>query len=209
MEDSARLAMPFMQQGQAQKHVTHNEALEVLDILVQMTVEAFGTDQPPAAPEEGQVWALGPTPGGGWVGQEFGTLAAWSHGGWYFIKPRTGWRAAHGDDLRVWTGTAWAAPRLPELNHLPGLGVNAQPDGNNRLAVASQAVLFTHEGTDHRLKVNKATAGDTASLLIQTGFPVAPRWVRPDRIISPSRSVPTAPLGKPRWQSTHRRACRR
>ena len=35
-ENSSRLSLPYMQPSQAQKHVTHNQALRQLDILVQM-----------------------------------------------------------------------------------------------------------------------------------------------------------------------------
>ena len=50
------------------------------------------------------------------------------------------------------------------------LGVNAVADEVNRLAVASEASLFSHDGAGHQVKVNKAAAGDTASLLFQTGW---------------------------------------
>nr|WP_245243241.1 DUF2793 domain-containing protein [Pararhodobacter sp. SW119] len=155
-----------MQQGQAQKHLTHNEALELLDVLVQLTVEAFDAEDPPPDPAEGEVWALGAAPSAAWAGQG-GQLAAWANGGWFFILPKAGWRAAKGDEVRIWTGDAWAHPRLADL---PGLGINVAPDAENRLSVSSGAVLFSHEGGDHRVKVNKAAAGDTASLLFQAGF---------------------------------------
>ena len=168
-ENSPRLAMPFMQQGQAQKHVTHNEALEILDLLVQLTVAAFGAEDPPADPQDGQVWALGDAPTAAWEGQA-GMLAAWANGGWLFLAPRPGWRAALGDDVRVWTGAGWARPRLPDLSQLPGIGVNADHDAENRLAVAAPAALFTHDGADHRLKINKAAGADTASIVFQTAW---------------------------------------
>lgn len=56
------------------------------------------------------------------------------------------------------------------VNPVPLVGVNATADTANRLAVSSPATLFSHEGDDHRLKINKAEAGDTASVLFQTGF---------------------------------------
>lgn len=44
------------------------------------------------------------------------------------------------------------------------------PDGTNRLALSSPASLFNHAGNGHQIKVNKAAAGDTASLLFQTSW---------------------------------------
>ena len=56
---SPRLALPYLQPSQAQKHVTHNEALRRLDLLVQLVVVQFGAEVPPASPAPGAVWALG------------------------------------------------------------------------------------------------------------------------------------------------------
>ena len=40
MTDTPRLALPVIEAAQAQKHVTHNEALVLLDALVQLTIES-------------------------------------------------------------------------------------------------------------------------------------------------------------------------
>lgn len=50
------------------------------------------------------------------------------------------------------------------------LGINATADATNKLAVASPATLFNHDGNGHQVKVNKNAAADTASLLYQTNF---------------------------------------
>lgn len=168
-ETSARLLLPLIQGGQAQKHITHNEALAALDLLVHLVVQGFGTETPPGSPSEAQVWALGAAPTGAWAGQA-NALAAWSNGGWRFFAPAPGWRAALGTDLRVWSGTAWVKPDLPDLTNLPGVGVNTGWDATNKLAVASDATLLTHAGAGHQVKVNKAAAAQTATLLFQTGF---------------------------------------
>lgn len=168
-ELSPRLGLPFLMAAQAQKHVTHNEALVRLDALVQPAVQDFGAETPPDDPAEGQLWALGPVPTGAWAGQG-GDLALWFDGEWQFITPAPGWHAASGTALRVFDGAGWLAPDLPDLQNLPGLGINASHDPTNRLTVAAPATLLNHEGAGHRLKLNKATPADTASLLFQTGF---------------------------------------
>ena len=168
-ENSTNLGLPYLQAAQAQKHLTHNEALERLDLIVQLTVQAFGATVPPLAPDEGQVWALGTGATGDWSGQD-GALAAWANGGWLFLTPREGWRAALGTELRVFDGSDWQIPDLPPLQNLPGVGIATSFDATNRLAVASQAVLFTHAGAGQQVKVNKAAPADTAALLFQTGF---------------------------------------
>ena len=82
-DTSARLALPYLMPSQAQKHVTHNEALRKLDVLVQLTVEVFDAATPPSLPEDGQVWALGPAPTGAWAGHPH-ELAIWDDGNWSF-----------------------------------------------------------------------------------------------------------------------------
>ncbi|MCC5989160.1 MAG: DUF2793 domain-containing protein [Pararhodobacter sp.] len=172
-DQSARLALPFIQPSQAQKHVTHNEALQILDLLVQLVVETFDATTPPSLPEEGQVWALGAAPGNEWAGQA-AMLAAWVQGGWVFIAPQPGWRAWGREEeaLRIWTGTQWEAPEAaaPDFDDLSGVGINTSFDATNRLSVASPATLLSHEGAGHHLKINKAASGDTASLLFQTDW---------------------------------------
>ena len=171
MQGSQRLLLPYIQGAQAQKHVTHNEALERLDLAVQAAVEATGAETPPADPVPGQCWALGATPTDAWADEPRTIAMSAIGGGWLFVAPSEGWRVwdrATGR-LLVWTGAEWA-PAMGELRNLEGVGIGAAWDATNRLAVASDATLLTHAGADHRLKVNKAGPADTASLLFQSGW---------------------------------------
>lgn len=171
-DTTARLSLPHILPAQAQKHVTHNEALAALDVIVQLSVASFDATTPPAAPVEGEVHAIGAGTGD-WAGQD-GQLAAFVNAGWMYLAPQTGWRAwGLGDSsLRVWDGSAWVVQGggTGSLNNLPGVGVGGSYDATNRLVVASPASLFNNAGAGHQIKVNKATPTDTASLLFQTGF---------------------------------------
>lgn len=168
-DTSAILGLPYLSPSQAQKHVTHNEALARLDLVVQLRVEALEAETPPSAPEEGEIWGLGPTPTGAWAGQS--GLAAWAGGAWVFLAPGAGWRAwdRGAGELRVWNGLDWILPGAATQN-LASLGIATMADAVNRLSVRAPAVLLTHDGGGHQLKINKAASGDTASLLFQTGF---------------------------------------
>lgn len=169
-ETSSILSLPFIQPAQSQKHVTHNEAIQTLDILVQLTVVAVDANAPPADPEVGDVFALGAAPTSEWAGQA-GMLAACQPEGWIFVAPMHGWRAYDktGGKMYVHDGTHWVA-QDPILQNLPGVGVNASSDVANRLAVRSPATLFTHDGSDHQVKINKAGVDNTASLLFQSNW---------------------------------------
>ena len=71
----------------------------------------------------------------------------------------------------LFNGTLWLDLRdFDELQNLTLLGVNTTADAANKLAVSSANVLFSHAGSDARLKLNKNAAGDTASVLFQAGF---------------------------------------
>lgn len=91
-DQTPNLSLPFIMPAQAQKHVTHNEAIELLDLIVQLTLQATGTNVPPTAPLEGQAWSLGAAPTGAWSGQA-GKIATWRGGGWLFVALREGWTA--------------------------------------------------------------------------------------------------------------------
>ena len=55
MAQTARLGLALMAAAQAQKHVTHNDALLSIDALVQAVVAETDRLAPPAAPQEGDV----------------------------------------------------------------------------------------------------------------------------------------------------------
>lgn len=53
-DHSPVLSLPYIQPAQAQKHVTHNEALRLLDLVVQLAVTSRAVSAPPASPNVGQ-----------------------------------------------------------------------------------------------------------------------------------------------------------
>lgn len=171
MSETPRLALPLLAAGQAQKHVTHNDALMRLDALVHLVVASRTQTVPPGAPGETAAYLVPAGGSGGFAGHE-DELAIFEDGAWSFLAPRPGWQAWVTDEAEhhVWTGTQWRRSQ-PESSLGAALwGVNAAADTTTRLAVAAEASLFNHAGTDHRLKLNKAAAARTASLLFQTGF---------------------------------------
>ena len=171
MSLSERLSLPYLQPSQAQKHVTHNEALQRLDILVQLAAEEFDATTPPALPGDGAIYALGAAPTGDWAGHG-DELAAWSGNSWVFIAPQAGWHALDKSSgvLKMRTDTGWDDLFSRDLNNLTGVGINTSHDSTNRLSVSAAATLLNHEGAGHQLKINKALAADTGSLLFQTGW---------------------------------------
>ena len=172
-ETSPALALPYLQPAQAQKHVTHNEALRILGAVTQLSVLNAELGTPPALPADGDRYIVAAPGADAWAGQDH-NIALWVDESWQFFEPGTGWRAdiaGSGETLRF-DGTAWVAPAAPEIDmqNLPLVGVNATADTTNRLSVAADATLLSHAGGGHQVKINKSDASDTASLLFQTGF---------------------------------------
>ena len=90
-QSSPRLSLPFIQAAQAQKHVTHNEAVRALDLLVQLSFKDDALSAPPIAPSEGDCYIVATGGSGTWIGQD-GMIAAYLDGAWQFQSARTGWR---------------------------------------------------------------------------------------------------------------------
>ncbi|WP_163364196.1 DUF2793 domain-containing protein, partial [Klebsiella aerogenes] len=60
MDQTPNLQLPYIAPSQAQKHVTHNEAIRALDALVQLCVASRTLKEPPAEPREGNRYCIAP-----------------------------------------------------------------------------------------------------------------------------------------------------
>ncbi len=169
-EQTSRLELPYILPSQAQKHVTHNEALQRLDAITQLTI-IREVSEPPQDAEDGDCFLIAFAPAGEWERQA-GKIAFRQDDAWIYLVPREGWQAWFRDTGRtkVLLKRNWQDIPLPATGAFQQLGVNASADVQNRLTVASPASLFTNVGGGHQVKVNKATPADTASLLFQSGW---------------------------------------
>ena len=171
MDSSPNLTLPYIIAAQAQKHVTHNEAIRALDALVQLMVLDKDLASPPGSPADGNRYIVAASPTGAWAGQA-GKVAAYQDGTWEFFAPRDGWLAWVADEDRIYAhnGTTWAELTVSAGSGASTWGINATADTTNRLAVKSTASLFDNVGAGHQQKINKNAAGDTASTLYQTNY---------------------------------------
>src|SRR4029078_12516528 len=92
MRDTPRLGLPAIEAAQAQKHVTHNEALILLDALTQLAVESRALTTPPGTPADGASYIPAANATGAWAGWS-GQIALFSGGGWLRIIPVSGLKA--------------------------------------------------------------------------------------------------------------------
>ena len=179
MTDTANLGLPCIEGSQAQKHVTHNDALRILDTLVQLAVADRDLTAPPGSPAEGQRWIVKATGTGAWAGHD-NAIAAWQDGGWQFSLPQTGWVAFVEDEgtLLVWSGTAWSDffSTVTAIQNLALLGIGTTADATNVLSAKLNNALFVGktvaEGGDGtlRYKLSKESAAKTLSFLLQDNY---------------------------------------
>lgn len=114
-----KLGLPYLATGQAQKEVTHNEALNLIDVASQPIVLNMTTSAPPGSPTNGQAWIVAASPTGAWAGK-VNQIATWFDG-WFFLQPTEGWRVYDlgADTERFFNGTAWGdakpAANVPSL----------------------------------------------------------------------------------------------
>lgn len=101
MPKTSRLNIPLLATGQAQKELTHNEALAALDLLVQAACISGPSNQPPDPPTLGATYIVGTAPTGSWAGHA-GALAAWTLSGWRFAAPVEGCAAVGLPDGIEW-----------------------------------------------------------------------------------------------------------
>ncbi len=92
MTDTPRLALPAIEAAQAQKHVTHNEALMLLDALTHLSIQSRSLGVPPDSPSEGSCYIPAPGAVGAWSGWDE-LIALYSGGGWVRILPIPGMKA--------------------------------------------------------------------------------------------------------------------
>jgi hypothetical protein len=88
-EESARLRIPYIAAAQAQKHVTHNEAMTLLDTLVQLSVLDKDLTAPPGSPSEGDCYIVAASATGAWIGWDK-RIARYIDGEWRSYLPGAG-----------------------------------------------------------------------------------------------------------------------
>lgn len=114
-DTSTHLGLPYLLAAQAQKHVTHNEALRLLDAMVQLSVLDRTRTTPPVSPADGDRHLVASGATGLWAGWDL-NVAFWVDGVWMRLVPRPGWLVwiAAEQVFLVWNGSAWDPVGVPQ-----------------------------------------------------------------------------------------------
>lgn len=179
MEKTTNLDLPYIMPSQAQKHVTHNEALLTLDAVVQLSVHDRNLTEPSGAEQDGERYIVADGATGDWQGWD-GAIAARIDGEWRRILPGTGWIAWVEDEERfVYHGDGqWhqLGEALPALQDLELIGIGTTADEANPFAAKLNKALwsarYAGEGGDGNLRytMNKEEPSGVLSLLMQSGW---------------------------------------
>ncbi|MEM6886560.1 MAG: DUF2793 domain-containing protein [Pseudomonadota bacterium] len=175
-DTSQSLSLPFIAPSQAQKHVTHNEALRILDVLTQLAVTSDEATTPPAASEGSRyIVATGAT--GDWSGHD-GEVALFETGTWRFFVPRAGWRAyvLAREALAVHDGEDWIDLDSADLQDVEEFGLGMMSDAANPFAAKLNSALWTalysaDGGTGGLIQtLNKENSADDVGFVFQKDF---------------------------------------
>lgn len=177
MSTTPCLALPLLAAAQAQKHVTHNEALFLLDALVQIAVKQMGRNAPPDQPLAGDRYVIGTAPSGAFAGKA-GMVASFDGNDWLYTVPRAGFLAFVMGENRIYVhdGVTWVSLKdvigAPDTVSRFGIGTAADP--NNVFSVKGASALMAASSSSDggngtfRLTLNKETTAAILSQLYQT-----------------------------------------
>lgn len=177
METTTNLQLPYLMPSQAQKHVIHNEALSVLDAIIQLSVASRNLTLPPDPVADGTCYIIAEGAGGAWTGWD-NALGAYIDGGWRRLQPKDGWIAFVADEacFLSYGDSQWQALSETALRDLPRLGIGMAADSVNPFAARLNKALWTAryeaEGGDGSLRytLNKEEPAAILSLLMQSDW---------------------------------------
>ena len=114
MDETTRWALPLLASGQAQKEITHNEAITAIDRLLHLAVVSRSVSTPPATAMPGDAYIIAAAPSGAWSGAA-GQLASFDGAGWTVAAAKTGCLAwvADEDQFAVFSASGWTTGGWP------------------------------------------------------------------------------------------------
>lgn len=144
MSTSADLGILYIAGQQAQPEITHNTALNQIQIL-QTGVVSVALNTPPGSPAQGDTYVIGASPTGAWAGRA-NCLAGYFGTAWVFVpgNDSSGTPIAMGvrheglkvyskadNALYVWNGSAWGVAG-------GGTGLTVQDEGSTLTTAATK-----------------------------------------------------------------------
>ena len=108
MTTTTHLAISLVDQAQAQKEITINQAFTRIDAFLNNGAKSRYLSTPPTSPNSGDLYIVGTnSPSGVWAGQ--GGNLAYFDTAWHFITPNAGVKIWVADEglIAIYNGTSW------------------------------------------------------------------------------------------------------
>lgn len=107
MEETTNLKLPLLVPNQSQKEITHNEALIILDNLLNNGVKDKDLTTPPENPSQNDLYIVGVGASGDWEDKD--NQLAFYDNGWRFYQARQGTKYWVNDEncIYVFNSTSW------------------------------------------------------------------------------------------------------
>lgn len=198
-ETTNNLKLPLLIQSQANKELCHNEALIIIDAILNNGIKLKDLTEPPETYSTGDLFLIGNNATGIYTNHD--NQLTFYYNGWHFLIPRAGmllfsivdaklmyynessWKLIENglpnefdlnnmeaSDIIVYDGTTNKWINSKILQNLVKLGIGTMANDDNKLAVASPYILFNNNGNSCQLKINKNTLTDSSSLLFQSNW---------------------------------------
>lgn len=121
MTNTPHLGLTLVEQAQAQKEVTVNQALSRIDALLNTGAISRTLSTPPSSPSSGDVYVVGDSPAGAWSGRAM--HIAYFDQVWRFIQPRAGMTLWVVEErfLLTFDGTSWVPSGGDSILGAPGM----------------------------------------------------------------------------------------
>lgn len=120
MATTTHLAITLVEQSQAQKEVTVNQALVRIDALMNSGAKSRNVNTPPGSPASGDVYIVGSSPTGVWAGNA--AKLAYFDQIWRFITPLEGMTLwVNDEDIPyIYDGATWISQGIAIYGTLSG-----------------------------------------------------------------------------------------
>ncbi len=130
MTQTNNLKITLLEQSQAQKEITINEGVSIIDAILNRGVIDKDLSTPPGSPSSGDLYIVGSSPTGSWAGQA--KKIAWFNQVWNFISPNEGMHIWVNDEnkIYVYDSSNWVI-LIPDLNAVGGVNISGTPADNS------------------------------------------------------------------------------
>ena len=151
MENTTNLKLPLLIPNQSGKEITHNEALVIIDNILQNGVIDKDLTTPPENPNSNDIYIVGKNATGDWADKD--KQIAFYDNGWRFVEPREGFIFWVNDEDKLYTynsskwveavassgsGNTGGTSDVQELNDLSDVEITS----------AGKYDILQHDGTD-------------------------------------------------------------